>query len=370
MSLVPDQEQRQLRDTARAFFAEHAPVAALRRLRDGADPLGYSSPLWRRMAELGWAGIAIPEAYGGLDFGFAGLAIVLEESGHTLAASPLFATCVLGASALLLGGSEAQKTALLPRISAGELCLALALEESPHHAPERLALVAARDAQGFRLSGAKQFVLDGHGAGRLLVAAGDDRLFLVDPATPGVQVSRLHTMDSRNVARIEFRDVRLTPDALLGEGGAPPGVLAQVLDRGRMAIAAEMLGGADECLARSVDYLKQREQFGVLIGSFQALQHRAAQMFVALELLRSVVRAAAVAVDEASPMLPLLASLAKAQASDCYELVTSESVQMHGGIGTTDELDIGLFLKRSRVCSQVFGDADFHRSRYATLRGF
>jgi alkylation response protein AidB-like acyl-CoA dehydrogenase len=177
-------------------------------------------------------------------------------------------------------------------------------------------------------------------------------------------------MDSRNVARVEFRDVLLAGDALLGEGAAPPGVLAQVLDRGRAAIAAEMLGGAEACFDRTVAYLKQREQFGVLIGSFQALQHRVAQLFAELELLRSVVRAAVVAVDEANPMLPLLASLAKAQASEVYEQVTAEAVQMHGGIGTTDELDIGLFLKRSRVCSQVLGDADFHRARYATLRGF
>jgi acyl-CoA dehydrogenase len=370
MSLVADPEQRQLRETARAFFAEHAPVAALRRLRDGADPLGYSLPLWREMAGLGWAGIAIPEDCGGLGFGFTGLAILLEEGGRTLAATPLFATCVLGAGALLLGGSAAQQARLLPRLAAGELRLALALEESHHHDPQRLALRATPLDGGFRLDGIKQFVLDGHGADLLLVASATGDLFVVHPATPGVHLTRVHTMDSRNVARVEFRDVRLAGDALLGEGAAPPGVLDQVLDRGRAAIAAEMLGGAEACFEQTVAYLKQREQFGVLIGSFQALQHRAAQLFAELELLRSVVRAAAVAVDEASPMLPLLASLAKAQASDAYEQVSAEAVQMHGGIGTTDELDIGLYLKRSRVCSQVLGDAAFHRARYATLRGF
>lgn len=370
MSLVADPEQRQLRESARAFFAEHAPVTALRRLRDSADPLGYSLPLWQEMAGLGWAGIAIPEDSGGLGFGFTGLAILLEEGGRTLAATPLFATCVLGSSALLLGGSPAQKARLLPRVAAGELRLALALEESHRHDPHRLTLRASATDGGMRLHGEKQFVLDGHGADLLLVATASGDILLVDPATPGVQLTRVHTMDSRNVARVEFRDVLLPADALLGEGAAPAGVLEQVLDRGRAAIAAEMLGSAEACFERTVDYLKQRQQFGVPIGSFQALQHRAAQLFAELELLRSVVRAAAVAVDEANPLLPLLASLAKAQANDVYEQVSAEAVQMHGGIGCTDELDIGLFLKRSRVCSQVLGDAAFHRERYATLRGF
>ena len=379
MALTLNEEQRLLRDTAREFLAANAPVAALRALRDSRDPLGYSRELWTQMAELGWAGIVVPEEFGGLGFGFAGLGAVLEETGRTLTASPLFATCVLGASAVLLAGSEAQKQAVLPHIASGELCLALALEESHRHDPSGVRLEARRSGEGFRLNGAKQFVLDGHSADRLVVvarshgAAGETdglSLFLVDANAPGVARTRSMLMDSRNAARIEFVDVEVDPSALLGTEGAAWPALEQVLDRGRAAIAAEMLGGVQETFERTVEYLKQREQFGTRIGTFQALQHRAAHMFSEIELLKSVVRDACSSVDDNPALLPLSASLAKAKANDTFELVSNEAVQMHGGIGTTDELDIGLFLKRARVAMQILGDARFHRARYATLRGF
>jgi len=379
MALILNEEQRLLRDTAREFLGANAPVAALRALRDSRDPLGYSRELWTQMAELGWAGIVVPEEFGGLGFGFAGLGAVIEETGRTLTASPLFATCVLGASAVLLAGSEAQKQAVLPHIASGELCLALALEESHRHDPSGVRLEARRSGGGFRLNGAKQFVLDGHSADRLVVvarshgAAGETdglSLFLVDANAPGVTRTRSMLMDSRNSARIEFVDVEVDPSALLGTEGAAGPALEQVLDRGRAAIAAEMLGGVQETFERTVEYLKQREQFGTRIGTFQALQHRAAHMFSEIELLKSVVRDACSNVDDNPALLPLSASLAKAKANDTFELVSNEAVQMHGGIGTTDELDIGLFLKRARVAMQILGDARFHRARYATLRGF
>lgn len=379
MALTLNEEQRLLRDTAREFLGANAPVAALRALRDSRDPLGYSRELWMQMAELGWAGIVVPEEFGGLGFGFAGLGAVLEETGRTLSASPLFATCVLGASAVLLAGSEAQKQAVLPQIASGELCLALALEESHRHDPSGVRLEARRVGGGFRLNGAKQFVLDGHSADRLVVVARSHgtagetdglSLFLVDANAPGVARTRSMLMDSRNAARIEFADVDVGPEALLGTEGAAWPALEQVLDRGRAAIAAEMLGGVQETFERTVEYLKQREQFGTRIGTFQALQHRAAHMFAEIQLLKSVVRDACSSVDDNPALLPLSASLAKAKANDTFELVSNEAVQMHGGIGTTDELDIGLFLKRARVAMQILGDARFHRARYATLRGF
>ena len=379
MSLLLDDEQRMLRDSAHAFLEARSPVAALRALRDSRDPLGYSRELWRQMAELGWAGIVVPEEFGGLGFGFAGLGAVIEETGRTLTASPLFATCVLGASAVLLAGSEAQKQAVLPQIASGELCLALALEESHRHDPSGVRLEARRVGGGFRLNGAKQFVLDGHSADRLVVVARSHgtagetdglSLFLVDANAPGVARTRSMLMDSRNAARIEFADVDVGPEALLGTEGAAWPALEQVLDRGRAAIAAEMLGGVQETFERTVEYLKQREQFGTRIGTFQALQHRAAHMFAEIQLLKSVVRDACSSVDDNPALLPLSASLAKAKANDTFELVSNEAVQMHGGIGTTDELDIGLFLKRARVAMQILGDARFHRARYATLRGF
>jgi len=377
--MVLNEEQRHLRDTAREFLQEKAPVAALRELRDNDDSLGYSQALWAEMAAMGWSGIIIPEEFGGLEFGFAGLGVVLQETGRTLTASPLFATCVLGASAILLAGDQHQKEAVLPGIAAGDICLALALEESHRHEPLGVRLRAERNGNDYRLNGAKQFVLDGHSADRLVVVARSSgepgsaegiSLFLVDAHTPGISRRRTPMMDSRNAARIEFHDVDVPATALLGSEGEAWPVLEQVLDRGRAAIAAEMLGSAHECFERTVGYLKQRQQFGALIGTFQALQHRAAQMFIDLELLQSVVRDACDKVDSASPLLAMVASLAKARANDAYELVSNEAVQMHGGIGITDQLDIGLFLKRARVTMQILGDTRFHRSRYATLRGF
>jgi len=328
---------------------------------------------------LGWASIILPEQYGGLDFGFLGLGVILEESGRTLTASPLFASAVVGASAILLGGSDQQKEALLPAIAAGELTLALALEESHHHRPTRIATTLARRDDGLVINGSKCFVLDGHSADQLIVVARSSgelqdqdglTLVLVDRDSEGVSIQRTTMVDSRNAANISFDNVQVGTDAVIGtiDQGWP--VLEAVLDRGRVAIAAEMMGYALEAFDRTVEYLKEREQFGVLIGSFQALQHRAAHMQSEIELCRSVLLQALSTVDDAPDQLPLLASLAKTKLNELVKLVTNEAVQMHGGIGVTDELDIGFFLKRARVAMQVFGDTGFHKDRYATLCGY
>jgi len=379
MALALNEEQRMLKESAKQFFQEKAPVEALRKLRDGKDATGYIPTLWQDMVDLGWTGITIPENYGGLAFGYLGLGQIFEEAGHTLAASPLFATAVLGASVLELGGSEEQKNAWLPRIVAGEVTFALALEESNRHAPSHINTRAEKTASGFRLNGSKVFVLDGHSASQLIVVArssGDVdsnagiSLFLVDAKTPGISRTRTLMMDSRNAARIDFNNVDVDASALIGELDKGFAVLDQVLDRARVIMAAEMLGGCLEMFNRTVAYLKEREQFGVKIGSFQALKHRASIMFTEIELCKSVVLEALTAIDEKPAQLPKLASLAKAKLNDTFQLVTNEATQMHGGIGVTDELDVGLFLKRCRVAMQIFGDASFHRDRYATLHNY
>lgn len=379
MALVLNEEQRLLRDSARDFLGQQSPVSALRKLRDTHAPLGYDPELWRAMTELGWTGMTLPEHYGGLDFGFTGIGVVMEEAGRTLAASPLFATTVLGASAVLLGGSEEQKERLLPATASGELTFALALEESHHHRPRHITTSLERHGNGFILNGSKCFVLDGHSADQLLVVARsegapDDRnglsLVLIPRDTTGITCQRTIMADSRNAANMTFRDVAVPASALLGEAGRAGPVLEQVLDRGRVAIAAEMLGLARETFERTVAYLKERVQFGVHIGSFQALQHRAAQMQADIELCQSVVLQALSTVDENPQQLPLLASLAKAKLNELVKWVTNEAVQMHGGIGVTDELDIGLFLKRARVTMQMLGDTGYHKNRYAGLSGY
>ena len=379
MALVLNEEQRLLQDTSREFLNSHAPVAGLRALRDTADSVGYSTELWRQMAELGWASIILPEEYGGLDFGFTGLGVVMEETGRTLTASPLLASAVIGASAILLGGNTAQKQTLLPSIAAGEMTLALALEESHHHRPNRIATRAQADGDDFIISGSKTFVLDGHSADRLIVVARTDgetrdtsgiTLLLVEPDSEGVRRQRTTLMDSRNAANITFDRVRVSRDAIIGNPGQGWAVLEPTLDRARVALSAEMLGSALEAFERTVAYLKEREQFGVKIGSFQALQHRAAHMQSRIELCRSVVLQALTTVDESPEQLPLLASLAKAQLNELIKLVSNEAVQMHGGIGVTDDLEIGFFLKRARATMQAFGDTGFHKDRYATLCGY
>lgn len=379
MALVLNEEQRLLQDTARDFLTSNAPVEALRILRDNNDAVGYSGQLWQQMADMGWASIILPEAYGGLDFGFVGLGVILEESGRTLTASPLFASAVVGASALLLGGSEAHKQTLLPAIASGKLTLALALEESHHHRPTHIATTAEKQGDSFLLNGRKQFVLDGHSADKLIVVARSSgaesnnqglSLFLVDRTTSGVNCQRTVLMDSRNASSIQFENVVVPATDLLGDADEGWKILEPLLDRGRVAIAAEMMGYSLEAFDRTLAYLKEREQFGALIGSFQALQHRKAHMQSELELCRSVLLQALSAVDDSPEDLPVLASLAKTKLNELVKLVTNEAVQMHGGIGVTDELEIGFFLKRARVAIQIFGDTGYHKDRYATLCGY
>ena len=379
MALVLNEEQRLLQDTARDFLTSNAPVEALRMLRDNNDAVGYSGQLWQQMADMGWASIILPETYGGLDFGFVGLGVILEESGRTLTASPLFASAVVGASALLLGGSEAHKQTLLPAIASGKLTLALALEESHHHRPTHIATTAEKQGDSFLLNGSKQFVLDGHSADKLIVVARSSSaesnnqglsLFLVDRTTSGVNCQRTVLMDSRNASNIQFENVVVPATDLLGDVDEGWKILEPLLDRGRVAIAAEMMGYSLEAFDRTLAYLKEREQFGALIGSFQALQHRKAHMQSELELCRSVLLQALSAVDDSPEDLPVLASLAKTKLNELVKLVTNEAVQMHGGIGVTDELEIGFFLKRARVAIQIFGDTGYHKDRYATLCGY
>ena len=382
MSLVLSEDQQLLKESAKAFVDQNAPVSVLRGLRDSKDAQGYDQNLWRQMLELGWAGMAIPEAYGGFEFGYGGLGVVLEESGRTLVSSPLIATVLLGASAINELGSDAQKSEFLSQVVSGELLLALAIDEKPHHRPCRIETSAVKSGEGYVLNGCKTFVLDGHIANKLIVVARtagaiDDEaglsVFLVDAAAEGVSINRSWMVDSRNSAMLSLNDAKVGADALLGAEGDAYSSLTRVLDIGRIGVAAEMLGSMQQAFEITLDYLKQREQFGVLIGSFQGLQHRAAEMYSEIELCKSAVRAALAALDDADKTdadIAEFASIAKAKLSEVATLVSNEAVQMHGGIGMTDEYDIGFYMKRARVAAAFLGDALFHRQRYASLNGF
>ena len=379
MALILNEEQQSLKDIAREFLQKNAPVTHFREIRDTENELGYDEALWKEMVDLGWSGILIPEEYGGFDFGMVGMGSIFEEMGKTLTPSPLFSTGVLGASLISLGGNDSQKQSLLPKIVDGSLTTALALEEGNRHSPYSINTKAVKDGDNFKISGEKTFVIDGHTAGLLIVAARTDgsiddssgiSLFLVDPNSKGIEITKTSMVDSRNAASIQFKDAIVSSSEILGEQNNGAGILEEVLDRAQIAISAEMLGNASQAFDITLEYLKERKQFGAVIGTFQALQHRAAEMYSELELTKSSVIAACNAVDENSNDLKRMASLAKFKAGETNYLVTNEAVQMHGGVGVTDEYDVGLYMKRARVTEQIFGNSEYHLDRYATLSDY
>ena len=376
---VLNEEQSMLRDAAKSWTQEKSPVTAFRKMRDSGVEIGYDVNAWNEMAEMGWAGVIIPEEYGGSAFGYLSMGLILEELGRTLTASPLIASGVGAASALVLGGSDAQKSEWLPKIADGSVVGALAVDEGPHHAPEKVALAATKSGSGYSLSGTKTFVIEGLAANLLVVSArtsgkpGDKdgiTLFLVPADAKGVSRKRLALADSRGAANITFDKVEVGADAVLGAVDKGGDVLEKTLDRVRAALAAEMLGSANQAFETTLDYLKVRVQFGQVIGSFQALQHRAAKMFTDLELARSAVEAALQAIDADSPDVAELVSLSKAKMGDVFHLVSNEMVQMHGGIGMTDAHDAGFYLKRARAAEAAFGSQSYHRDRYARINGY
>ena len=380
MSLVLDQDQTMLKQAAADFVRKESPVSRVRKLRDSHDADGFSRALWKKMADLGWQGIIVPTEHGGLGMGMRELACVLEECGRGLVPEPLISTLALGANALLIGGSEAQKAELLPRIADGSLIMTVGYQErSSRYSPTHVETRAARRAGGYTLSGEKVLVLDGHVADCIIVSArtsgavGDERgvsLFLVGRGAPGLEITRQSTLDARGAAIVSLRDVDVADAARLGAEGEGAAILESVIDRATVALSAEMLGSMEAAFEMTIDYLKTRKQFGVLIGTFQALKHRAAKVFVEIELARSAVLGACDALDRGAAEARSLVSAAKVRCSDAAMLAGHEGVQMHGGIGMTDEHDIGLYLKRARCAEITFGDAAFHRDRFASLHGF
>jgi alkylation response protein AidB-like acyl-CoA dehydrogenase len=379
MALVLTEEQSMLRDSARGLIGDKAPVSHLRHLRDSRDATGFSRELWKIFAEMGFAGLLIPEEFGGSSLGCVEAGIVMEEIGRTLMPSPFLATAVLAASALARGGSAAQKQEHLPKIASGALLATPAIDEGPKHRPLQTAMQAVRSGNGFRLDGAKALVVDGHVADLLIVLArsagaagerGGLTLFLVDPKTRGVAIERTLMVDSHNAARIVFDDVEVDADHLLGEVDGGASLLEAVLDVGRGAVASELLGLADEVFGRTVTYLKERKQFGKAIGEFQALQHRAAQLYIDIEITRAAVLKALQALDTDVAKAAGAVAVAKARAGTTATRAVQEGVQMHGGMGMTDQFDIGFFMKRARVCEEFLGDANFHADQLARMRSY
>jgi alkylation response protein AidB-like acyl-CoA dehydrogenase len=379
LSFVLTEDQEAIRKTVREFVHRQAPVSQLRSLRDSKDKRGYDVGVWEQLSEMGFASAFLPEPYG-LGLGFAELGLVAEELGRNLVASPLLATSVLGASALLLGASDVCKQELLTDVASGQHLLGWAHDEGRHHQRYSIHTSAKNIAKDtWELSGNKSWVLDGHIASSLIVSSrtsGDsgDRdgitMWVVPTSSAGLTVERTWMVDSRNAATAQLAGAKVGAHQMLGKLGEGADLLDQLLDRGAVVLSAEMLGGALQVFELTLAYLKERKQFGVPIGSFQALKHRAVHLFCELELSKSVVMAALRALDANTPDWPKLACAAKARLSDTFAAVANEAVQMHGGVGVTDEFDIGFYLKRAKVTEQCFGSSAFHRNRFAQMEGY
>ncbi len=373
------EEQRMLRDAAAGWVRKSAPVAAFRKVRQRDPEIGYCPELYAEITQLGWSGILIPERYGGSEFGCLGMGLVLEQLGRQLVASPLVSSAVAVTSALVLGGSEAQRQRWLQGIASGEVVAALAVDEGIRHAPLALATSATRTADGWRLDGVKRPVLHGMGADLLVTAArfqssngtaGGIGLFLVERGADGLRRTRLHEIEPRGAAIVEFDAVAVKESDVLGVVGKAEALLERVLDRVRACVAMEMLGAAQQAFETTLEHLKTRVQFGQVIGAFQALQHRAAILYGELELTRSAVETALQALDDGSDGAPAQVSLAKALAGETFRRVAAEMIQLHGGIGMTEEHDAGLYFKRARAADMSYGDVAFHRERYGVLHGY
>jgi alkylation response protein AidB-like acyl-CoA dehydrogenase len=378
MPLFLTEEQSMLRDSARQFVSETAPVSHMRSLRDASDPTGFSRDLWKQFAEMGFTSILIPESDGGLGLGHVEAGVVLEEIGRNLTPSPFLSTSVGAVEALKTGGA-ALRQAWFPRIASGDAVVALAIDEGAKHRPAQVALTAERSGNGFKLTGAKTFVAHGHVADLLVVAArtagslGEEQgltLFAVEKGAANLSASPERLADASLAARLEFNGVEVDADAVIGEVDQGWTGLSRILSTGRAGASAEMLGVGGGAMDMTVAYLRERKQFGVPIGSFQALQHRAAHLYSEMEVARAAVLKAQQLLDADDPNAERAALVAKAMTGLATTLAVQEGVQMHGGIGMTDEYDIGFYMKRGRVLAELFGDANWAADQLARMSGY
>jgi len=379
MAMVLNEEQNMLKDAAKGFMTDNAPISQLRRLRDEENKDGFDRDTWKSMAEMGMTGVLVPEEFGGVAMGHVAAGVIAEEMGRTLTASPFLSTAIMGATALSRFGSGSQKSEWLAKIASGDAITAVAVDEARKHAPATVTTTAERSGNGFKLNGAKSFVADGHIADMMIVSArtsGEESgadgitLFLVPREADGVSVEVDTMIDSRLASDVKFDNVELDADAVLGEIDGGFAALEQVLDAGRAGLSAEMSGSAQACLEQTVDYLKERKQFGEIIGTFQGLQHRAAHLYTEIELGKSIVLKALQTLDAAPEHATMMISAAKSKLGHVAQLSAQEAIQMHGGIGMTDEYDIGFFIKRVRVAEALYGDANFHTDKFARLRKY
>jgi alkylation response protein AidB-like acyl-CoA dehydrogenase len=367
------EEQSILKDQASSWVETQLPVQKFREFRNSNSDGGFDPEAWSAMVDMGWTGILVGENYGGSDLGYLTFGLILEQLGRQLCASPLFASAYVGATAINLGGSDAQKQHWLPKIVDGSEILTLAVDEESRHHRGSMACTATTANGGYTLNGAKTFVLEGMSATSLIVAAstadGSVQLFLVPADSAGVTRQPMQTIDSRDYARLSLTNVAVAADAHLGALSGDS-LYNTVLDRACAGVAMEMLGVGCYSFEMTLDYLKTRKQFGKVIGSFQALGHRAAELYSAQEMARSCAEAGVIAIDQGADDEAAMSALSKAKTGEFLFDMSNQLIQIHGGIGMTDEFDAGLYLKRARVLETTYGNQAMHRDRYATLLGF
>ena len=374
MALIINEEQKMLKESTKEFLDLKSPLSSMRNLRDNNFQT-YNKELWVEMVEMGWTSLTIPEKYNGLNFGYVGLGQVLEEMGRKLTVSPIISTVLTSSTLINLSKNEILKTKLFQEIMNGAKLLTLAHEEGKHHNSETLNTLISKEADSFVLNGKKNFVIDGSISDYLIVSAKDESgsntlLALVDAGAKGIKYNHKVHMDSRTYSDIIFDNVKIEKDNFLSFNGDGKSILDKTFDISRIGLASEMLGSVREAFEITMAYLKEREQFGVKIGSFQALQHRSALMFGEIELCKSIVLKALQSIDSNDSNLSKHASLAKAKLGMVFKLVSNEAVQMHGGIGVTDDADVGFFLKRARVIQRILGDSNYHLDRLARIKSY
>ena len=374
MSLVINEEQNMLKSSAKELLDLKSPISLMRELRD--DNYNQFDPdLWKEMVEMGWTALTVPEEYNGLNFGYVGLGQVIEEMGKKLTVSPMISTVLVSTTIVGLSKNEVLKSKLFDEIMSGKKLCTLAHEESSHHNPNIDLSIISNNNEKFILNGKKRFVIDGTISDYLIVSANSEsngslELVIIDSKSKGITFNNKVHMDSKIYSDISFNNVEFSKDNFLSTENDGKKILRKALDIACVGLAAEMLGNIQQAFDMTIQYLKEREQFGVKIGSFQALQHRSAIMFGEIELCKSIVLKALQAIDSGDENLPELASLAKSKLGLTSNLVTNEAVQMHGGIGVTDDADIGFFLKRVRVSQRIFGDSNYHLDRVAKFNSY
>ena len=374
MSLVINEEQNMLKSSAKELLDLKSPISLMRELRD--DNYNQFDPdLWKEMVEMGWTALTVPEEYNGLNFGYVGLGQVIEEMGKKLTVSPMISTVLVSTTIVGLSKNEVLKSKLFDEIMSGKKLCTLAHEESSHHNPNIDLSIISNNNEKFILNGKKRFVIDGTISDYLIVSANSEsngslELVIIDSKSKGITFNNKVHMDSKIYSDISFNNVEFSKDNFLSTENDGKKILKKALDIACVGLAAEMLGNIQQAFDMTIQYLKEREQFGVKIGSFQALQHRSAIMFGEIELCKSIVLKALQAIDSGDENLSELASLAKSKLGLTSKLVTNEAVQMHGGIGVTDDADIGFFLKRVRVSQRIFGDSNYHLDRVAKFNGY